>query len=90
MCQTSKHFGGRMHHKREWIPKVKYVSNQPTPPILGVIVCLLILPGKERGDNLVERYRVYAGMIPLNEPCREKTCLRGSRPGKIPSATQIS
>ena len=55
-----------MHHKRERMPKVKQVPHPLPPPILGVSVCLLILRGKDRGDNSIKRDHVHAEMIPLN------------------------
>ena len=49
VSQISKHFGDKMHHKRERLPNVRVKQvPQPLPPaILWVSICLLILPGKD-------------------------------------------
>ena len=37
--------------------KVKQLPHPLPPRILGVSVCLLILSGKDRGDNSIKSYR---------------------------------
>ena len=39
--------------------KVKQIPHPLPPPILGVSVRLLILSGKDRGDNSIKSYHVY-------------------------------